>query len=180
VGRDFERKGGDLLVAAFRQVRERIPAAELWLVTARSDVAGPGIRWIAPIFDRAAIAALYRSAAVFAMPSRCETWGDVFLEAMAYGLPCVGTAGDAMPEIIQHGETGYLAAAGDVAGLAGALERLLGDPALRRRMGARGRERVAALFTWDHVVRRMLPFLERAHRSCVYKGLNSQFSILGS
>lgn len=161
VGRDFERKGGDLLVAAFARVRERIPAAELWLVTSAS-VAGPGIRRLAPIYDRAALAELYRGAAVFAMPSRCETWGDVFLEAMAHGLPCVGAANDAMPEIIRHGETGYLASSDDVAELAGYLERLLSNRMLRGQMGARGRERVMANFTWEHVVRRMLPYFEMA------------------
>lgn len=162
VGRDYERKGGDLLVAAFARVRERIPDAELWLVTAETGVAGPGIRRIAPVYDRAALAELYRGAAVFAMPSRCETWGDVFLEAMAHGLPCVGAAVDAMPEIIRHGETGYLAPPGDVGALAAYLERLLASPLLRQQLGARGRERVATMFTWEHVLRRMLPYFEQA------------------
>src|SRR5262249_33640828 len=117
IGRDFERKGGDTLVAAFRLARERVPEAELWMVTGRADISGPGIRRIAPTYeraaiaalyriastyDRAAIAALYRASSIYAMPSRLETWGDVFLEAMAYGLPCIGSANDAMPEIIEH------------------------------------------------------------------------------
>ncbi|HEX6287604.1 MAG TPA: glycosyltransferase family 4 protein [Herpetosiphonaceae bacterium] len=162
IGTSFERKGGAQLVAAFRQVRERVPDAELWLVT-HKEISGPGIRRIAPTRDRAAITALYRAAGVFAMPSRCETWGDVFLEAMAHGLPCIGTTNDAMPEIIEHGATGYVVAPDDVPGLAGHLERLLTSPALRRQMGAQGRERVLTVFTWEHVVRRMVPYLEQAH-----------------
>jgi glycosyltransferase involved in cell wall biosynthesis len=163
IGTNFERKGGEQLVAAFQMVRERVPNAELWLVTHKEAIAGPGIRRIAPTRDRAAITELYRSAAVFAMPSRCETWGDVFLEAMAYGLPCIGTTNDAMPEIIQHGVTGYVVPPDDVASLARYLEQLLDDPALRRHMGEAGRERVLTTFTWDHVVRRMVPYLEHAH-----------------
>ncbi len=163
IGTNFERKGGPQLVAAFQQVRERVPEAELWLVTGKADLGGPGIRHIAPTRDRAAIADLYRAASIFALPSRCETWGDVFLEAMAYGLPCIGTTNDAMPEIIEHGNTGYVVAPDDVAGLAQYLERLLTDPALRQHMGASGRERVLKLFTWDHVVQRMVPYLEQAH-----------------
>lgn len=162
IGANFARKGGEQLVEAFTRVRERVPDAELWLVTAKDDIAGPGIRRLPLTSDREAIKQLYQQAAVFAMPSRCETWGDVFLEAMAYGLPCIGTTSDAMPEIIQHGETGYVVAPDDIEGLANHLERLLENTALRRKIGAQGRERVAATYTWDHVVRRMLPYFEQA------------------
>ncbi|MBV9788505.1 MAG: glycosyltransferase family 4 protein [Chloroflexi bacterium] len=164
IGTNFERKGGEQLLAAFGQVRQRVPEAELWLVTHKADITGPGIRRIEPTRDRDAMEALYRSAGVFAMPSRCETWGDVFLEAMAYGLPCIGTTNDAMPEIIEHGRTGYVVAPDDVAALAEYLERLLLDPALRQTMGAQGRERVLQTFTWEHVARRMVPYLQRAAR----------------
>lgn len=165
IGMDFERKGGPQLVAAFNQVRQRIPDAELWMITANTDCTGPGIRHVPPTHNRAEIEALYRAASLFAMPSRCETWGDVFLEAMAYGLPCIGTTNDAMPEIIEHGVSGYVVAPDDVAGLADHLDRLLSDATLRRSMGARGRERVEQTFTWDHVARRMVPFLRDAKES---------------
>jgi glycosyltransferase involved in cell wall biosynthesis len=162
IGKDFERKGGDLLLAAFARAREQVPDAELWLVTARSDVGGPGVRHIAPTYDRQAVAELYRGASVFAMPSRCETWGDVFLEAMAYGLPCIAADADAMPEIVAHGRTGLLAPPGDVTVLTQALVTLLADEGLRRRMGAAGRERVETTFTWAHVAERIVPSLARA------------------
>ncbi len=162
IGKDFERKGGDILLRAFARARERIPAAELWLVTADPAAAGPGVRRIAPTYDRAQIAALYRAAGVFAMPSRCETWGDVFLEAMACGLPCIASDADAMPEIIRHGETGLLVPPDDEAALAEALLTLLADADLRRQMGARGRDRVEATFTWTHVASRIADALGRA------------------
>lgn len=172
IGKDFERKGGDLLLQAFAQARQQVPEAELWLITAKEDVAGPGVRRIAPTYDRAAIAALYRESSVFAMPSRCETWGDVFLEAMAYGLPCIGTDSDAMPEIIQHGETGLLAPAGDIDALGAALVRLLRDADVRASMGARGHERVAASFTWASVADRIIPFLHNA-TSSIYHDISA-------
>lgn len=162
IGKDFVRKGGGEIVAAFAQVRDRVPEAELWLVTANDQLSGPGIRRIAPTNDRAVIAQLYREASIFAMPSRAETWGDVFLEAMAYGLPCVGTTSNAMPEIIDHGVTGFVVPPDDISSLAAHLEKLLTDASLRERMGAAGRARVESRFTWDQVVRRMLPYLERA------------------
>jgi glycosyltransferase involved in cell wall biosynthesis len=160
IGKDFERKGGDLLLEAFRRARARVPNAELLVVTAQEDVAGPGVRRIAPTYDRAAISDLYRSSSVFAMPSRCETWGDVFLEAMAYGLPCVATTADAMPEIVQHGVTGLLSAPGDVDALATSLTTLLSNEGLRQQMGAMGRARVAERFTWGHTAERIVTAIE--------------------
>lgn len=159
IGKDFARKGGDLLLAAFARARQRVPQAELWLVTDRRDLAGPGLRHIPPTYDRTTIEALYLGAAVFALPARCETWGDVFLEAMAYGLPCIATTSNAMPEIIQHGRTGLLVPPEDVDALAEALVALLSDERLRCEMGAQGRQRLEAMFTWGHVAERMLPLL---------------------
>lgn len=162
IGKEFERKGGDLLLAAFALARERVPAAELWMLTDRDNLVAPGVRRIAPTYDRAAIAALYRQSGVFAMPSRSETWGDVFLEAMAHGLPCIGVRADAVPEIVAHGESGLLTPPGDVLALAEALTSLLADQALRQQMGVSGRARVAAAFTWGHVAERIVPLLAAA------------------
>ncbi|RME88071.1 MAG: glycosyltransferase [Anaerolineae bacterium] len=84
-----------------------------------------------------------------------ETWGDVLLEAMAFGLPCVGVFGQAMEEIIRHEETGLLVPPEDSDALAKALARLLSQPALRQRMGEAARQRVAREFTWARVVERI-------------------------
>jgi glycosyltransferase involved in cell wall biosynthesis len=101
-----------------------------------------------------------RRAQLFVMPSRCETWGDVFLEAMAYGVPCVGSANDAIPEIIQDGFTGYVVADGDIAGLADRMSALLANPGLAAHLGKAGRQRVEECFTWRDIIGRMLPILQ--------------------
>jgi glycosyltransferase involved in cell wall biosynthesis len=95
---------------------------------------------------------------VFALPTLREPFGLAYLDAMACGVACVGTALEAVPEIVRDGETGLLVPPGDAGALAAALERLLGDPARARAMGACGRERVLARFRWDLVAER----LERA------------------
>ena len=92
------------------------------------------------------------------MPTMQEPFGLAFLDAMACGLPCVGTRIEAVPEIVREGETGLLVPPGDPVALAGALERLLADLARARAMGARGRARVFAGGLWHHVATR----LERA------------------
>ena len=89
------------------------------------------------------LAAEYRSADVFCLPSLQEGFGIVFLEAMAAGLPVVACRAAAVPEVVGDGECGILVPPGDVPALASALDALLGDEAERRRLGAAGRRRVA-------------------------------------
>jgi glycosyltransferase involved in cell wall biosynthesis len=165
IGKELHRKGGDLLLAAFARARRAVPDARLRLVTSGPIPRGvplDGVEVVAPTWDRARIAALYRQADIFVLPSRLETWGDVLLEAMAFGLPCIGVAGEAMEEIVAPDVTGALVPPEDVDALAAALRRLLPDPDLRRRWGAAGRRRVEAKFTWERVVERLAPALERA------------------
>ena len=177
IGKEFQRKGGDLLLQAFAQVRQAYPQARLTLLTEGqptlppslqppspaafdADLLQQGIHLVAPTWDRLAIAALYQQADIFVLPSREETWGDVLLEAMAYSLPCIGVTGDAMSEIILHDITGLVVPADPIA-LAGALQQLLSDPARRVQMGQAARQRVEAEYTWDGVVQKMLPHLQR-------------------
>lgn len=77
-----------------------------------------------------------------------EGLSNAILEAMAAALPVVATEVGGNPELVRP-DTGALVPAGDAAALSAALARLLGDGGLRRRLGARARERVAAEFAWD-------------------------------
>ncbi|HRQ40144.1 MAG TPA: glycosyltransferase family 4 protein [Chloroflexota bacterium] len=158
IGKEFHRKGGDLLLEAFAQARQEVPGARLKMVTAvpiPSAIPDTGVEVIRATWDRQTIAALYRSADLFVLPSRLETWGDVLLEAMSYGLPCIGVTGQAMEEIIDHESTGLIVPAEDVAMLAQSLVRLLKDAGLRRRMGRQARLKVEANFQWSDVVQRL-------------------------
>jgi glycosyltransferase involved in cell wall biosynthesis len=74
---------------------------------------------------------------------------------MFFGLPCVGTAAWAIPEMIADGETGFTVPRGDVASLANRLGDLLANPQQAHRMGLAGRRRAEAQFTWTAVASRM-------------------------
>ena len=89
-----------------------------------------------------ALAAEYRRADLFCLPSRQEGFGIVFLEAMAAGLPIVAARAAAVPEVVADGECGILVAPGNSEELASALARLLSDPAEGRRLGSAGLARV--------------------------------------
>jgi len=89
-----------------------------------------------------ALAAEYRRADIFCLPSRQEGFGIVFLEAMAAGLPIVAARASAVPEVVADGECGLLVAPQNPEELASVLARLLSDPAERRRLASGGIERV--------------------------------------
>jgi glycosyltransferase involved in cell wall biosynthesis len=158
VGFDFARKGGHVLLEAFALLRRRVPRARLIIAGAPLPARPPErATFLGPV-DTEELPALFAQSTVFAMPTLQEPFGLAFLDAMACGLPCVGTRIEAVPEIVREGETGLLVPPGDPVALAAALERILSDPARARAMGARGRARVFAGALWPHVAAR----LERA------------------
>lgn len=110
------------------------------------------------------MAGLYRAAAVFVMPSWFESFGISVIEAMAFGLPVVASNAGALPEIVEDGVTGLLVPPGDANALAGGILRLLRDPALRRRMGQAGRERVRERYGAERVARETLALYARTGR----------------
>jgi len=155
VGVDFLRKGGAVLLEAFERLRGRRPRARLLLAGPRERLALPaGAAQLGFVpFD--ALPSLCAQASVFTLPTLREPFGIAFLDAMACGLPCVGTRLEAVPEIVQHGLTGLLVPPADPVALAAALEELLDDPERARAMGVRGRERVAAFYRWELVAERL-------------------------
>ncbi|MHB1906467.1 MAG: glycosyltransferase family 4 protein [Acidimicrobiales bacterium] len=100
------------------------------------------------------LARLYGEAEVAIVPSLYEGFSLPAIEAMACAVPVVATTGGALPEVVgPSGEAALLVEPNDPDALAGAIRRLLDDPALRAAMGARGRERVMARFTWPVTAR---------------------------
>ena len=97
----------------------------------------------------------YSAAELLVMPSHYESFGMVALEAMACGTPVVVSDVGGLHELVQHNKTGFRVAAGDPAALGRAIERLLDDPALRRRMG-HAAACYAEDYTWAKIVDRLL------------------------
>ncbi len=91
---------------------------------------------------------LLAAADLFAMPSRTDSFGIVYLEAWLYGVPVIGARVWGVSDVIRDGENGLLVPFGDVAALAAAIERLLDQPQVRAEMGERGRRRVYAEYLW--------------------------------
>ena len=164
LGRLGRRKGTYDLVEAFARVVRRGTAATLICAgdgeidAVQEHASGLGVArfvscpgWL----DVAGTAAELDRAAVFALPSYAEGVPMALLEAMARGLAVVTTPVGGIPQVIHDGENGLLVEPGDVAALDNALERLLTDPGLRRRLGARARGTIEARYsigaTMDHL-----------------------------
>jgi glycosyltransferase involved in cell wall biosynthesis len=153
VGRLSEEKGVRELVAA---------AAGLPLV-----VIGDGpLRGIVPspvgFVPPDELGAYYERAAVVCVPSRREGYGVVAREAMAYGRAVVSTAVGGLADVVEDDVTGVVVPARDPSALRAALERLLGDERLRRRLGEAGRARALSELSWDAATQATIAAYEAA------------------
>lgn len=162
VGMDFDRKGGRVLLEAWTLVHQQLTDAELWIAGPRVNMnTQAGIKWLGRL-DAKELEEVRNRAAIFVMPSLFEPWGFVLNEAMASGLPCIGTNICAMPEIIHHGTTGLLVDPNDPRQLADALLELLNDPAKARRMGKAGLASYLVEGTWASAAANIANAIERA------------------
>ncbi|MGW2321749.1 glycogen synthase [Streptomyces sp. NPDC001680] len=179
VGRITRQKGVPHLL---RAVRDIDPGAQVVLCAGAPDTAEidrefrdlfeelsrarAGVFWIPQMLPRPEVVQLLTRAAVFVCPSVYEPLGIVNLEAMACGTPVVASRVGGIPEVVDDGRTGLLVDTGDSfeAGLARALDAVLGDPVAARRMGRAGRERAAREFGWDTVARRTTALYEEIRK----------------
>lgn len=156
MGHDWERKNGALVVQAFRRVRERFPAAALDVVGGHPRLDVDGVVGHGPLdfrdpHERARAEALFEHATCFVMPSQCENFGIVYVEAGAAGVPSIGPSVGGASDAI--GDGGLLVDPTDEEALLDAMLRLC-DPARASAMGASALER-SRLFTWEAVARRI-------------------------
>jgi glycosyltransferase involved in cell wall biosynthesis len=166
VGRDFDRKGGDVVVAAAQILRRQGRAVTL-------TVAGPdrwpldgeppdGVSFLGPVPPEQLVE-LYDHHDLFVLPSRFEAFGIVFVEALSRHLPCIAADRMAMPEIVQHGRTGLLVPADrsdDPETLAELIDRALGDDSLYAEVAASAGELVAS-FSWERSADTILAAVQR-------------------
>ena len=148
VGKQWERKGGPGLLRRVRAAaRRRFPTRTLAIAGPASlSVDQPGVEIAGPRVPRGGDGApgrcadQYLAATAFVMPSLYEPLGVAVLEAMAAGLPCIGSTGGALPELIEEGVTGFVVPPGDEEALLARMRELARDPDLCRhaRRGGRG------------------------------------------
>ncbi len=159
VARLTRQKGHEFLLGAFKLLLEKHPG--LWLVIVGDGELEPHLKVEAihmGIDERVKFVGhhddprpYYQMFDIFVHPSLWEGFGLVFLEAMAYQLPIIATNVDAIKEIIWDNNNGFLVEPGTIRPLLAALEKLVDDPVLRRRMGKSGLYRLKKYYTLDRL-----------------------------
>lgn len=172
VSRLERRKGTDIFMAALSQLLKACPQVSVRIV-GRDSYAGDASRSYLSTFSAdfpdlvdkvsflgqvsdAELAREYEQADIFCVPSRYESFGIIYLEAMRYALPVVAAGVGGITDIVVDGETGLLTAPENARALADAMARLVNDRALRLRMGDKGRQRFKTLFDHDVIIDRTL------------------------
>lgn len=184
VGRAVDKKGYDVLLQALDELPpelhwrfEHIGGGELLdQLRRQADELGLSkrIEWLGAL-PQADVLARYRSADLFVLPSKISSDGDrdglpnVLMEAQSQGLACLSTHISGIPELIEHGRTGWLVEQKNSAELAQALGELITRPALRQRLGAAGCRHVRQAFAMergiDLIAERLGQTLEQVRRS---------------
>lgn len=181
VGRITRQKGLPYLLEAARQLPADVQVvlcagapdtpeilAEVQSLVAVLQEERTGVVWLDRLLSHDELVAVLSSATVFVCPSIYEPLGIVNLEAMACGVPVVGSATGGIPEVIDDGITGRLVRIDQlqdgtgtpkkpkafIADLADALRDVLSDPVRARMMGQAGRARVERDFSWDRIALR--------------------------
>ena len=169
VARLVPDKDHDTLIHAFEIVAARHPNVDLLLVgdgprgdAVRKCVERAGLsQRVSLCPGRLDLRPVFEACDVFVLSSHREGLPNVILEAMATGLPVVASAVGGIPEVIQHGRTGWLVPAEDPRAMADALSRLLSSPGMRSAFGDAGRRLVEDRYSMSHMVRSHGALFER-------------------
>nr|WP_245000343.1 glycosyltransferase family 4 protein [Marinobacter daepoensis] len=162
----FESKGGKDLLAAFRKIRKLDPEVTLTLVGREWGVDEPGVKCIGFLDKRNAedlrkYHECFELASIFVLPSHREAFGEVFIEAMSFGLPCIGTRAGVMPELIEENNAGYVVTPGDKDEIAQIILDLISSEDELRYLGANGQHAVESEYQWSTVTSRIISQIEK-------------------
>jgi glycosyltransferase involved in cell wall biosynthesis len=160
VGGDLERKGGTILLEAFRRLPTGV--AKLILVTRTKIPTEAGVEVYNDLQPNdPMLIELYQRSDVFVIPTRAEAFGIAAVEASAAGLPVIATAVGGLTDIVIDKQTGFLIPVDDVVALTVCLQQLL-DQHLRQQMGRMARVRAEQYFNADVNAKRVIHHLLHA------------------
>jgi glycosyltransferase involved in cell wall biosynthesis len=157
-------KGFDLLITALHHLqtekRTDVVCAVFGTSSDAIDEVPCSFRFLGQLRDELTLALAYSAADIFVCPSRQENLPNTIMESLACGTPVVAFAIGGIPDLAEHGVTGYLAAPHDPHALAEGIALLLDNPGLRENMAVASREKAERGFSMPVVVKRYLALYE--------------------
>lgn len=154
-GSDFERKGGDLVLAAFKKVKQAIPDAKLVVIGIKINTSIDGVENPGKISSTSELKNLFLQSDLVIAPARCEPFGVFLVEAMNYGVPCIVSANNAngithfltheIDSIITHEPTPDF--------LANSAINLLNNTQLLNSMSEAARRNVKTQLNWNNIAK---------------------------
>ena len=163
VGGDFPRKGGPVLIDAWRAAgfgeRAQLDLVTDWPIGGSLPEGIRVVRGVRPYTPQ--WFELWRDADVFVMPTSREAFGIVFQEAAVAGVPAIGTRINAIPELVDDGSTGLLVRRENCRDLVFAMRTFVDSADLRLRMGMAARQRMLALASPDRYASALYRLIER-------------------
>lgn len=155
IGRDFKRKGGPEVIQAFKLLQKEIPGIELHIAGPNRNPA-PDIKNVFYYGDapKEVLHDLMNRCDLFCMPSHFEAYGLVFIEALCFGLPCIGRDCFEMPYFIEEGETGELVKTNEIGELADKIKKILSNDSYQNNV-IKKRDEYIREYSWDTVAERI-------------------------
>lgn len=173
IGVQFDRKGGPLILEAFRMVRNVFPDATLTIVGCNPDINEPGVEVVGRIYKDSdggtrKILEYYSKASIFCIMSSFEPFGIVVIEAQNSYVPCIVPNKFAFTEMVENGLTGVHLTEETPYALSEVMLDLLADPLRLKAMGEAANKFVQRKWTWDKVAerieKRIISDLKESHR----------------
>lgn len=154
-GSDFERKGGDLLLAGFQKVRQVISDAKLVIVGDILPINQDGVSSLGFVSSSVEMRNIFLATDLVVSPARCEPLGLFLIESMNHGIPCIVSNQDGMPEIIEHEVNGIVISNPTVDTLAEQIIYLLTNKDILEKMSMNARHKVATQLNWNVIAKKL-------------------------
>ncbi len=160
-GSDFERKGGDIVLKAFKIVKEKLPNASLTVIGKKLKTSIEGVENPGSVSSPAALEQLFLSTDLAVAPARCEPTGVFIVDAMRSGVPCIVSANDwnGIPEFLDHGVDSIILEHLRPELLAENMISLLGSTSNLESMSQAARNKVKTQLNWSSIAKKIVQTL---------------------
>ncbi|MES2062133.1 MAG: glycosyltransferase family 4 protein [Bacteroidota bacterium] len=149
-GSDFHRKGGDILIEAFKKVHAIDSSIKLYIIGVNKGIDAENVLYKGNA-DREELKKLFAECDIVVAPARCDPFPGFIIEAMQFGIPCIVSSNDGMPEIVDNQHNGIVLAELSASQLATAITGLLNDHATLVKYSKAAQDKIKSTLNWDVV-----------------------------